>query len=236
MAAYDNVPLPTIEEACLLPGTPIFYRWLAERGLKELDTASRHTFLSAMLYLPSVIEKRCNSLAIKTGFKSSGTMPLDPKALLLKCPFIRHIDQDKVMEIYPKLIEESAKEGFITEKVWYDTGLVDIFEQARHDYETQDLLIKKEKPEEGWKKPPSREHKTLIQRDFEHLSHPKRMKERYTFYKNQEEENLALQNQRDQDISSGKGTTSSRKTFKCSNIECQTCPMMSYGLPGTTLS
>ena len=89
----------------------------------------------------------------------------------------------KVLDVYPQLVAESAKEGFITDKVWYDTALVDIFEPARQQYNETD---KKERPmanpPDKWRKPPSREHQTLIQRDFEHLSHPNRIAERKKYF------------------------------------------------------
>jgi hypothetical protein len=82
---------------------------------------------------------------------------------------------------YPALVAESAREGFITDAVWYSSGLVPVFEAARHKYMTEDLGMKVEEPA-VWAKPTSRENRTLIQRDFEHLSHPKRIQERFEFF------------------------------------------------------
>ena len=179
MANFDNKELPSLEELSKLPQTPIFYNFVATEALKEMDKASRNTFMNALLYAPGIIEKRCNAIAVNSGFFHSGTMPTNPKMLLQKCPFMKYVDMDKVIDVYPQLVAESAKEGFITDKVWYDTGLVDIFEAARQKYNEID---KKERPmanpSDKWEKPQSREHRTLIQRDFEHLSHPKRVAER----------------------------------------------------------
>jgi hypothetical protein len=108
-------------------------------------------------------------------------MPPNPEPLLMKCPFIKYVDLEVVKAKYPALVAESAREGFITDAVWYSSGLVPVFEAARHKYMTEDLGMKVEEPA-VWAKPTSRENRTLIQRDFEHLSHPKRIQERFEFF------------------------------------------------------
>ena len=136
---------------------------------------------------------------------------------------------DKVMDVYPQLVAESAKEGFITDKVWYDTGLVDIFEPARQQYNETD---KKERPmtnlPEKWIKPQSREHRTLIQRDFEHLSHPNRVAERKKYYDDlRHEENMKAEQQNTSITRQGR---INRKNKRCTNVMCPS-EMLCVGVP-----
>ena len=232
MALFDNKPLPDIREALADPSTPIFYLFLAARALNELDKPSRNSFLNALLHAPGIIVKRCNSIATDSGFKNSGTMPHSSEVLLRKCPFMKYVNVEEVLKKNPTLVEESAREGFITDQVWYDTGLVDIFEAARQDYMEKDVRepVIERPPPEGWKKPPSREHRTLIQRDFEHLSNPKRVAERRKYYSNLKHEEEEKAKQETHEKAAGILQSGNRTTKTCSNFECSAV-ILCHGLP-----
>lgn len=95
-------------------------KWLpdVEEMIQPIDKASRDSFLNFFRQLPEILDHAFQLKIIKSGWRSSGLMPLDHEAMLKKCAKWDKLhlhERDTILKAIPHIVREARLQGFVSD-------------------------------------------------------------------------------------------------------------------------